>query len=109
MIQVNWITPIRIRNLALTGTKGYAELNYMTQELKIFESNYHEDHDDFGDFIIKFGNPTEKPISIEKQEPLKMELSHFLNCIINNTQPLITAQEGIQALDTALKVMKFIS
>ena len=55
LMQVNWITPIRIRSLAVTGTKGYAELNYMTQDLKLYESNYYEDHDNFGDFIIKFG------------------------------------------------------
>ncbi len=105
MMQVNWITPIRIRNLSITGTKGYAELNYMTQELKLFESNYHEDHDNFGDFIIKFGNPTEHIISIDKKEPLKEELIHFIDCVINKTAPLITGQDGILALNTALKVM----
>jgi len=42
IIQSNWITPIKIRNLSVTGTKGYAELNYMTQELVIYESNYED-------------------------------------------------------------------
>lgn len=108
MMQVNWITPIRIRSLSITGTKGYAELNYMTQELKLFESNYHEDHDDFGDFIIKFGNPTQHEIKIDKKEPLAEELSHFLNCIIESKHPLISGETGIQALQTALDVMDAI-
>ncbi len=108
MMQVNWITPIRIRKLSVTGTKGYAELNYMTQELKLYESNYHEDHDDFGDFIIKFGNPTEHHIPIEKKEPLAEELKHFITCIETNTKPLIHGRVGIQALKTALSVMDII-
>lgn len=108
MMQVNWITPIRIRNLSITGTKGYAELNYMTQELKLFESNYHEDHDDFGDFIIKFGNPTQTEVTVEKKEPLAQELSHFLKCVSTNTQPLISGETGIQALKTALQVMQIM-
>ncbi|RAP26931.1 oxidoreductase [Candidatus Marinamargulisbacteria bacterium SCGC AG-333-B06] len=109
MMQVNWITPIRIRKLSITGTKGYAELNYMTQELTLYESNYHEDHDDFGDFIIKFGNPTEHKITIDKKEPLREELSHFLSCIKTKKQPLIHAKVGIQALTTALTVMDIIN
>lgn len=108
MMQVNWITPIRIRSLSVTGTKGYAELNYMTQELKLFESNYHEDHDDFGDFIIKFGNPTETKIEVEKKEPLAQELSHFLECVSTNSQPMISGETGIQALKTALSVMEIM-
>tara|TARA_B100000427_G_scaffold288648_1_gene263926 strand:- start:114 stop:1106 length:993 start_codon:yes stop_codon:yes gene_type:complete len=108
MMQVNWITPIRIRKLSVTGTKGYAELNYMTQELKLYESNYHEDHDDFGDFIIKFGNPTEHQIPIEKKEPLAEELKHFITCIETNTKPLINGKVGVQALKTALSVMDII-
>ncbi|RAP29043.1 oxidoreductase [Candidatus Marinamargulisbacteria bacterium SCGC AG-343-D04] len=105
LMQVNWITPIRIRSLAITGTKGYAELNYMTQELKLFESNYHEDHDNFGDYIIKFGNPVERHIPIEKKEPLFEELSHFIDCIMTKQKPLISGEVGLQALKTALKVM----
>jgi UDP-N-acetylglucosamine 3-dehydrogenase len=108
MMQVNWITPIRIRSLSITGTKGYAELNYMTQELKLYESNYHEDHDDFGDFIIKFGNPTQHEIYIDKKEPLAEELTHFLTCIIESKHPLISGETGIQALQTALDVMTAI-
>lgn len=108
-MQVNWITPIRIRNLAITGTKGYAELNYMTQELKLFESNYYEDHDNFGDFIIKFGNPVERHIPVEKKEPLFEELSHFVDCILEKKQPLISGEVGLKALDTALEVMSIMN
>ncbi|RAP33032.1 oxidoreductase [Candidatus Marinamargulisbacteria bacterium SCGC AG-410-N11] len=105
-IQVNWITPIRIRNLAITGTKGYAELNYMTQELTVYESNYSSDFDTFGDYIIKFGNPTKKNISLEKKEPLANELNHFINCIQTKSTPLITGENGKKALEIALKVME---
>ncbi|MFC1616840.1 Gfo/Idh/MocA family oxidoreductase [Candidatus Margulisiibacteriota bacterium] len=105
-IQVNWITPIRIRNLAVTGTKGYIDLNYMTQELVMYESNYSQDFDNFGDYIIKFGNPNKKDVKLEKQEPLRQELSHFIDCVKNNKTPLITGENGINALNTALEVMK---
>ncbi len=108
-IQVNWITPIRIRTLSVTGTKGYAELNYMTQELVLYESNYSEDFDSFGDFIIKFGIPNKREVSLEKQEPLNLELRHFLSCIKDKKPPLISGETGRQALAIALDVMKMLN
>ncbi len=104
-IQVNWITPIRIRNLAVTGTKGYIELNYMTQELLLYESNYSADFDNFGDYIIKFGIPNKHEVTLDKQEPLSIELRHFLTCVETEATPLITGEQGKQALTTALQVM----
>jgi len=105
-IQVNWITPIRIRNLAVTGTKGYAELNYMTQELTLYESNYAQDFDSFGDYIIKFGTPNKKDITLTKGEPLNLELRHFLDCVIHKKPPLISGSRGKKALGIALEVMR---
>ena len=36
-IQSNWITPIKIRKLIVTGTKGYCEVDYIKQKLTIFD------------------------------------------------------------------------
>jgi UDP-N-acetylglucosamine 3-dehydrogenase len=105
-IQVNWITPVVIRELHVTGTKGYAKLNYISQELDFFQSNYEKDFNDHGDFIIKFGNPEKINIPVEKQEPLKMELQSFLGNIEKNTVPEVTGRDGMKALEIALKALK---
>ena len=77
----------------------------MTQELTTYESNYHKDIDNFGDYIIKFGSPTKHVVNIEKEEPLKSELSHFIESVKNKSTPLISGNDGKAALDSALKVM----
>ncbi|RAP32505.1 oxidoreductase [Candidatus Marinamargulisbacteria bacterium SCGC AG-414-C22] len=105
-IQVNWITPVRIRQLSITGTKGYAELNYMTQSLTFYESNINEEEDQAGDQVIKFAETTAEDIELDKKEPLKEELRHFLNCIQTQTQPLVHGDVGKQALEIALAAMK---
>ena len=56
--------------------------------------------------IIKFGTPHKRDIQVEKQEPLGLELAHFLDCIRTQTSPLIDAQCGIDALSVALKLMQ---
>lgn len=103
-VQCNWVTPVKIRNLTVTGTKAYAELNYMTQELKVFESEVVKKVDDFGEFIIKFGNPGIAEISIKKEEPLKTELLNFINSILGKEELRMTPEEALNALKIVLDV-----
>jgi UDP-N-acetylglucosamine 3-dehydrogenase len=105
-IEVNWITPVKLRVLNVTGTKGYARLNYVTQNLTLFESNYSKSFDAFGDFVVKFGEPRMKLIKVKNGEPLKLELSDFLDSIRNNRRPLVSGEDGLSALRIATKVME---
>lgn len=105
-IQVNWITPIKIRNLSVTGSKGYAELNYLTQELTVYESNYTKEIvDEYGDDVIKFGLPNKTQVGVESIEPLYLELQDFARCIKERSSPLVTGEIGLEALRIALEVL----
>lgn len=103
-IQVNWITPIKIRSLSLTGSKGYAELDYIEQQLVIYESNYTKEIvDDYGDRNIKFGIPNKTQVGIETEEPLYLELKHFIECVRENKPVLVCGEVGLEALKIALR------
>ncbi|HLC90256.1 MAG TPA: Gfo/Idh/MocA family oxidoreductase [Candidatus Nanoarchaeia archaeon] len=105
-IQVNWITPVKIRNLTITGSKGYAELNYLTQELIVYESNYTKEIvDEYGDYVIKFGIPDRTQIGVEQAEPLYLELRSFITSVQQGVIPQVTGEMGLQALRIALEVM----
>src|SRR3989304_4818805 len=109
LAQANWITPVKIRKLTLSGTKAYAELNYITQELDFYECNYSTDYDDFGEFVIKFGDQKDKRvIKTENFEPLKAEIKSFIKAIKTNSRPMVTAREAIDALDIACRVDRMI-
>jgi UDP-N-acetylglucosamine 3-dehydrogenase len=83
-IEVNWFTPHPIRTLGITGTKGTAWLDYKDQTVTIFNCD--------GELNLK----------IKKQEPLKIELQHFLSCIENDTTPFVDGYEGLRILKVAL-------
>ncbi len=108
-IQVNWITPVKIRNLAITGINGYAELNYITQRLQLFFSRYSKSEDDFGDFVIKFGEPERIDVEVEQKEPLKAEIESFIWSIQNDLPPKVTGEDGLAALEIALKSVRDIA
>lgn len=103
-IQVNWITPIKIRNLSVTGSNGYAELDYINQELIVYESNYtREETDDLGDFNVKFGTPKVTQVRIEREEPIYLELLHFIESVRNGKPVLVNGEIGYAALKIALE------
>ena len=104
-IQVNWITPIKIRSLAITGTKGYAEINYVTQELVLYKSKYEKKFETFDD-IVKFAEPEIVKVKVRKSEPLKEELKDFISCVKANKQPLVSGEDGLKALELALEIVK---
>jgi UDP-N-acetylglucosamine 3-dehydrogenase len=83
-IEVNWFTPHKVRTLVATGSKGIAYLDYIEQRLTVH----------------RWGEEWDVPI--EKTEPLKLELEHFLRCAENNEQPLVDGLEGIRVLELCL-------
>jgi len=103
-IEVNWTTPVKIRTLSITGTKGYAEVDYITQNLVIYETNIEKEFDSFGDFVVKFGEAKHKIIDVKKSEPLKNELTHFIGCIKEGIKPKVTGENALEALKVCLKV-----
>ncbi|MBS3168165.1 Gfo/Idh/MocA family oxidoreductase [Candidatus Woesearchaeota archaeon] len=104
-IQVNWITPIKIRQLSITGTKGHAELNYLTQELVLYETNYEKEFDNYGDFIVKFGVPAKIRMEFPHEEPLKNELKEFISCLKENRQPQVDPENAFNVLSLAIDAL----
>jgi len=51
---------------------------------------------------------TKVSLPIEKEQPLKKELSAFIDCIIQNREPLVSGTVGRQALAVALSIKKLI-
>lgn len=98
-LQVNWMTPIKIRALSVTGTLGYAELDYVTQELVLYKANYQKEvPKEFKKFVAALGKPQKVSVKIKKEEPLKLEIMDFVNSIVKRKKPLVTPQEGINAV-----------
>lgn len=105
-VQVNWITPVKIRNLAVTGEKGYAELNYITQKLTVYKSIVTKEDDGFGDFVIKFGEPEAIDLEVDTKEPLKAEIESFLAATSGKNSIVTTGEDGREALKIALEAQR---
>jgi UDP-N-acetylglucosamine 3-dehydrogenase len=87
-IDANWLTPRKTRTLVVTGSEATVQLDYITQELSIEES----------DNVI---SP-----NIEKREPLTVELNDFAQNIINGTQFTVEGTDGLKAVEICESVLQ---
>lgn len=108
LIEVNWITPVKIRTLEVTGTRGFASLDYIKQTLALYENRAFDKRgyqfSDFKELVSKFSCYNRKRVLIKKEEPLKKELESFVNCILKNETPLTSGEAAYQVLRIALKI-----
>jgi len=82
-IEANWLTPYKVRRLRITGSEAIVTVDYITQEV-----------------TIDTQGQTTKPRR-KWEEPLKKELQHFVDCILNNKKPIVTGLDGLKALKIA--------
>lgn len=87
ILEVNWLTPYKRRELEITGTDGIISVDYIDQSIDVY-----------GKFA--------QDVQINHEEPLKEEIRSFLKSIVNNEEPEITGEDGIYALRTVLAAMK---
>lgn len=102
-LQANWITPVKIRKLNITGKEGYLEMDYITQEIIYYKSNYRKfkkRYKTFSDYVLEFSRPKRTMIPVVKKEPLKEEILYFLDCVKNNVK--IDSSFAVTALEIAL-------
>jgi UDP-N-acetylglucosamine 3-dehydrogenase len=101
LIETNWLTPTKIRRLDVTGTLGYAALDYIEQDLKLYGKILNENTEDYEELVMAYGQPCVGKIKIDKEEPLKLEIKHFIQSIMDDVTPLVDGQEGLRNLEIA--------
>jgi len=106
LVEANWLTPTKIRRLDVTGTKGYAALDYIGQDLNLYGKMLSENSADYEELIMAYGQPCMGKIKIEKEEPLKLEIKHFVQSIMDDATPLVDGQAGLRNLEVALAAVQ---
>lgn len=107
-IEANWITPRKRRKLFVTGTEGFAELDYIRQELQVFqgESEIVGDGSDLYHCVSRTADPV--TVVVQQGEPLEAELRHFGACIRGEDEPAILLEEAIDALSCCDEATRYI-
>jgi UDP-N-acetylglucosamine 3-dehydrogenase len=106
-VEVNWLTPMKVRRISLTCLKSYVELDYMTQSASVSSSQVQGaiDSTDLFSLPIEFDV---RQVSLKKQEPLRNEHEDFLDAVARGREPLITGRDGTETLRVCQAALRSI-
>ncbi len=90
----------KIRKTRFYQTNSYVVLDYATKFASVTSLNPKAAHPLLGININR--------LEVEDKEPLRAEIEAFLDCVINDKTPPITAEDGRRALNLALGVLEKI-
>lgn len=98
ILDINWLTPTKIRELSVIGERGMYVANYLTQDLTFYENDHcqgkhwHE--------LARMGVSEGRVIrqKIERREPLAEELRSFGQAVRGKHSPVVRGEDGLYAL-----------
>jgi UDP-N-acetylglucosamine 3-dehydrogenase len=104
MLDVNWLTPTKVRELSVTGEKGMYLVNYLTQDVYFYENDYMPTNWEALRSISGVSEGTMTRLKVHKMEPLRLEYEDVLAAIRNDTAPTVTGEDGVAVLKIVLQL-----
>jgi UDP-N-acetylglucosamine 3-dehydrogenase len=104
MLDVNWLTPVKRRQLVVVGEEGMFELDYLTQRLTFTRATDTTNPRLIGGYAPTFeGDIAELPVV--SAEPLAAEIDAFLRVVREGGRPIVDAEDGLWAVAIATSLL----
>jgi predicted dehydrogenase len=106
MLDVNWLTPTKVRELTVTGERGMYQVNYLTQDLYFFENDYTVAEFEPLRTMAGVSEGTMTRLKLQKSEPLRLEWENIVAAVRDGTSPTVTGQDGLAVLRLAHQLIR---
>lgn len=101
-LQVNWRTPVRVRDFTITTDTCYVQVNYTTQVIEVFEATDPTDFQDFAEFQSHYGGSSRTRFEPRTAEPMAEQMAALVALAQGDDPgPLATGVDGMWAVDVA--------
>lgn len=107
LLEVNWLTPAKVREISVTGEHGMFVCNYLTQELFHFEPPKGETTP--WAQLAALRGPGEGNMTrygLQRREPLRVEWEAFLAAARAGGSPPVGGRDGLAAMSTARAIQR---
>jgi len=107
LIDINWLTPSKVRELTVTGEGGMFLVDYLTQDLYLYE-NSDAERIDWDRIALVKGVSEGRMIRfpLRREEPLRAELQAFCRSILEERPVPVSAGDGLRALQIATSLLR---
>jgi len=104
-LTVSRVTPKPLRKLRVFQDDAYVSLDYAKQAMEVYRRIPNPDFEKPGDprYLVE-----SKKLRIKREEPLKLELDHFLDCVERGRPPRTDGTHAMEALDVVIKITEMI-
>ncbi len=102
IIHVSWLDPDKIRRITVVGSKKMMVYDDVqpTEKIKIYDKGIEKPkhYDTFAEFHYSYKYGDIIIPNISGAEPLRTELNHFIDCIVNDKEPLSNGKNGLDVV-----------
>ena len=106
LLEVNWLTPTKVRELTVTGERGMYHVDYLTQNLYFYE---HPVQPTEWDALAGMRGPGEGDMvryALPRREPLRVEWEAFLDAVRHGRPAPVSGHDGLAALSVARAIQE---
>ncbi len=106
-VEINWLTPTKIREVLVLGERGLFRVDDLTQDLYFYENAQASGL--AWDSLKNLRGVSEGGMmrfAFQRYEPLKAELQGFLKSIMEDTPVPVSGEDGLAALHIALALVE---
>jgi predicted dehydrogenase len=104
-IHVSWLDPKKIREMTIIGSRKmlvYDDIN-ANEPIRVYDKNvmqeaYTKEYRTFKEFQLIIRDGEVNIPKVNMLEPLRIECQHFIDSIINGTEPLSNGEDGLRVL-----------
>ncbi len=102
-LEINWLTPAKVREVVVVGERGMFRVDDLTQDLYFFENSEAKDIQWTALAALKgVSEGSMIRYAIPRYEPLKSELQAFLKSVRGECPVPVTGEDGLAALRISL-------
>ena len=106
VLDINWLTPTKIRELALLGERGMFLVNYLTQDFYFYENAFTNGQWDGLNMIMGVSEGRRIKYEVKRREPLRVELEDMVSCVLYGGRPEVTGEEALRTIYLAQKMIE---
>lgn len=106
VLEVNWLTPTKVRELSVTGERGMFQVNYLTQELYFYENSRADSRWESLGILTGVGEGNVIRLRVARKEPLQAELESFVEAVVADRQPVVGGEEALEVLALAHELVE---
>lgn len=106
VLDVNWLSPTKVRQLTVLGEAGMYVADYLTQDLYWYKNNAASETWGALTYLRGVAEGDMVKIHLNKREPIQAEVEEFVASVREGREPTVSCREGLATLELTTRIIE---